>query len=81
MKTTKSFRDIENNVILKLHIQASLKTLSAEEQQVIKLRFGFPDGGCWSLQSIGDIKNLTRERVRQIEAKALRKLRHRMLKD
>ena len=53
-----------------------LKTLTAREEQVIRLRFGLKDGRCHTLEEVGIEFNVTRERIRQIEAKALRKLRH-----
>jgi len=53
-----------------------LKTLTPREEQVLKLRFGLIDGRMRTLEDVGKIFNITRERIRQIEAKALRKLRH-----
>ncbi|MGN1081251.1 MAG: RNA polymerase sigma factor RpoD [Acutalibacteraceae bacterium] len=53
-----------------------LKTLTSREEQVIRLRFGLTDGRCHTLEEVGTEFNVTRERIRQIEAKALRKLRH-----
>ncbi|MBP7654394.1 RNA polymerase sigma factor RpoD, partial [Candidatus Dependentiae bacterium] len=62
-----------------------LSTLSPREEKVIKLRFGIEDGYERTLEEVGNMFNVTRERIRQIEAKALRKLRHRtrarLLKD
>ena len=62
-----------------------LNTLSPREEKVIKLRFGIEDGYERTLEEVGNMFNVTRERIRQIEAKALRKLRHRtrarLLKD
>ena len=57
-------------------IDAVLKTLTAREESVIRLRFGLQDGRCHTLEEVGLEFNVTRERIRQIEAKALRKLRH-----
>ena len=57
-------------------IDAVLRTLSQREEQVIRLRFGLKDGRCHTLEEVGTEFNVTRERIRQIEAKALRKLRH-----
>ena len=57
-------------------IDAVLKTLTAREEAVIRLRFGLHDGRCHTLEEVGSEFNVTRERIRQIEAKALRKLRH-----
>lgn len=53
-----------------------LKTLTPREEQVIRLRFGLHDGRCHTLEEVGTEFHVTRERIRQIEAKALRKLRH-----
>ena len=57
-------------------IDAVLKTLTQREEAVIRLRFGLYDGRCHTLEEVGSEFNVTRERIRQIEAKALRKLRH-----
>ena len=66
-------------------IDSVLKTLTPREEAVIRLRFGLKDGRCHTLEEVGSEFNVTRERIRQIEAKALRKLRHpsrsRKLKD
>ncbi|MBQ3021158.1 MAG: RNA polymerase sigma factor RpoD [Bacilli bacterium] len=64
------------NEILKEEIQSVLSTLQPREQQVLELRFGLIDGTCYTLEEVGKKFNVTRERIRQIEAKALRKLRH-----
>ncbi len=57
-------------------IDGVLKTLTPREESVIRLRFGLKDGRCHTLEEVGSEFNVTRERIRQIEAKALRKLRH-----
>ena len=57
-------------------IDSVLKTLTPREEAVIRLRFGLEDGRCHTLEQVGLQFNVTRERIRQIEAKALRKLRH-----
>ena len=57
-------------------IDGVLKTLTPREESVIRLRFGLKDGRCHTLEEVGTEFNVTRERIRQIEAKALRKLRH-----
>ncbi|MBQ7725562.1 MAG: RNA polymerase sigma factor RpoD [Clostridia bacterium] len=57
-------------------IDGVLKTLTPREESVIRLRFGLKDGRCHTLEEVGMEFNVTRERIRQIEAKALRKLRH-----
>jgi len=64
------------NEILKEEINEVLSTLQPREQQVLELRFGLIDGTCYTLEEVGKRFNVTRERIRQIEAKALRKLRH-----
>jgi RNA polymerase primary sigma factor len=73
------------NEVLKDEIADVLLTLTEREEQVLKLRFGLEDGTCRTLEEVGQIFGVTRERIRQIEAKALRKLRHpsrsRRLKD
>ena len=53
-----------------------LHTLTPREEHVLKLRFGLEDGRTRTLEEVGKVFNITRERIRQIEAKALRKLRH-----
>ncbi len=57
-------------------IDSVLQTLTPREEAVIRLRFGLKDGRCHTLEEVGIEFNVTRERIRQIEAKALRKLRH-----
>src|SRR5574344_143620 len=73
------------NEMLKDEINEVLLTLTEREEKVIKLRFGLEDGKCRTLEEVGQMFGVTRERIRQIEAKALRKLRHpsrsRKLKD
>lgn len=64
------------NESLQKDIQRILGDLTSREQEVIALRYGFQDGTAYSLSDIGRLLNLSRERVRQIEAKALQKLRH-----
>ncbi len=64
------------NEILKEEIKAVLETLQEREQEVLELRFGLVDGTSHTLEEVGKKFNVTRERIRQIEAKALRKLRH-----
>ena len=72
-------------VLLKEQLNEVLGTLTEREQEVLKLRFGLEDGRTRTLEEVGKEFNVTRERIRQIEAKALRKLRHpsrsRKLKD
>ena len=64
------------NEILKEEIISVLLTLQEREQEVLELRFGLVDGTSHTLEEVGKKFNVTRERIRQIEAKALRKLRH-----
>lgn len=61
---------------LRGELEKVLSTLSEREQQVLKMRFGWDDGKRMKLEQVGHVFNVTRERIRQIEAKALRKLRH-----
>lgn len=61
---------------LKEQTQSALKTLTPREEKVIKMRFGVDDGSEHTLEEVGQNFSVTRERIRQIEAKALRKLRH-----
>lgn len=63
-------------VLLKEQLVDVLKTLTAREEKVLRLRFGLDDGRQRTLEEVGKEFNVTRERIRQIEAKALRKLRH-----
>jgi len=84
-------KDVENPAtqtafrILQEQLQEVLETLPPREQEVLKMRFGLEDGYSLTLEEVGLYFNVTRERIRQIEAKALRRLRHpkrsRRLKD
>jgi len=65
-----------NNGILRDKIEALLKTLTYREREIVRLRYGLGDGYTYTLEEVGRIFKVTRERVRQIEAKALRKLQH-----
>jgi len=62
--------------MLRSKIEALLKTLTYREREIIRLRYGLGDGYTYTLEEVGRIFKVTRERVRQIEAKALRKLQH-----
>jgi len=62
--------------LLREQLDEVLKTLTEREQKVLRLRFGLDDGRARTLEEVGQIFGVTRERIRQIEAKALRKLRH-----
>ena len=68
--------DYTMNEKFKEEIDAVLKTLTPREEQVIRLRYGFGDGKPKTLEEVGKEFNVTRERIRQIEAKAIRRLRH-----
>ena len=74
-----------NNELLKDEIDLVLHTLTEREEKVLRLRFGLEDGKTRTLEEVGKQFDVTRERIRQIEAKALRRLRHpkrsRQLKD
>ena len=65
-----------NHVILRQKIDGLLKTLTWREREIIRLRYGLQDGYTYTLEEVGRIFKVTRERVRQIEAKAVRKLQH-----
>jgi RNA polymerase primary sigma factor len=77
--------DAASHQLLKEQVEAVLDSLSGRERRVLQLRFGLEDGRSRTLEEVGKEFNVTRERIRQIEAKALRKLRHpsrsRKLKD
>ena len=62
--------------LLKEQLAEVLSTLTEREQKVLKLRFGLEDGRPRTLEEVGKVFQVTRERIRQIEAKALRKLRY-----
>ncbi|MBQ6661941.1 MAG: RNA polymerase sigma factor RpoD [Firmicutes bacterium] len=64
------------NSVRKMEIAEVLDTLTEREHKVLELRFGLKDGRCRTLEEVGKEFDVTRERIRQIEAKALRKLRH-----
>jgi RNA polymerase primary sigma factor len=65
-----------SNGILRKKIEDLLKTLTYREREIIRLRYGLGDGYTYTLEEVGRIFKVTRERVRQIEAKAVRKLQH-----
>ena len=68
--------DVASHELLKEHMKEVLQTLSARERKVLQLRFGLEDSQARTLEEVGKEFGVTRERIRQIEAKALRKLRH-----
>jgi RNA polymerase primary sigma factor len=75
-KKTESPVYAAHQALLKEQLQKVLDTLSQREQEVIKLRFGIGDGYTYTLEEIGKKFNITRERIRQIESIAIRKLQH-----
>ena len=68
--------DATTRVLLKEQLDEVLKTLNEREEMVLRYRYGLDDGSPKTLEEVGKIFNVTRERIRQIEGKALRKLRH-----
>jgi RNA polymerase primary sigma factor len=64
------------NLLLKEQVEAVLDSLTGRERRVLQLRFGLEDGRARTLREVGKEFNVSRERIRQIEAQALRKLRH-----
>ena len=74
-KTTSPY-EATNRAILREELDGVLKTLSPREEKVLRYRYGLDDSSPKTLEEVGKIFNVTRERIRQIEAKALRKLRH-----
>ena len=68
--------DAASHILLKEQLSDVLQTLTPREEKVLRLRFGLEDGRSRTLEEVGKEFNVTRERIRQIEAKALRKLRH-----
>ena len=68
--------DQVSKTLLREQLDKVLHTLTPREESVLKLRFGLEDGRPRTLEEVGKVFDITRERIRQIEAKALRKLRH-----
>ncbi len=68
--------DAASYMLLKEQLEDVLETLTERERKVLRLRFGLDDGRARTLEEVGQVFGVTRERIRQIEAKALRKLRH-----
>ena len=75
-KNIESPSDAAINLNLKEKMSSMLKTLTLREEKIIRMRFGLDDGNDHTLEEVGQMFAVTRERIRQIEAKALRKLRH-----
>ena len=69
-------QDAASHTLLREQLNEVLSTLTSREEHVLRLRFGLIDGRSRTLEEVGEVFNVTRERIRQIEAKALRKLRH-----
>lgn len=74
-KSTMTPEEYTHNQLLKETIEEVLSTLTEREEKVIRLRFGLDNGRTWTLEEIGRKFNVTRERIRQIEAKAIKKLK------
>ena len=68
--------DAASHTLLREQLSKVLYTLTPREEKVLRLRFGLEDGRARTLEEVGKVFNVTRERIRQIEAKALRKLKH-----
>jgi len=68
--------DVATNHLLREQLRQVLERLNERERRVLQLRFGLEDGHNWTLEEVGRELNVTRERIRQIEVKALRKLRN-----
>jgi len=75
-ETAESPMETAGTEMLKDRIEEVLKTLTYREREIIKLRYGIGDGYTYTLEEVGRIFKVTRERVRQVEAKAIRKLQH-----
>ena len=73
---TPSPQDAASETMLREQLNDIMKTLTPREAKVLRLRFGLDDGKARTLEEVGKTFHVTRERIRQIEAKALRKLRH-----
>ena len=68
--------DSATSDMLKQRINDVLRTLTYREREILKLRYGIGDGYTYTLEEVGRIFKVTRERVRQVESKAIRKLQH-----
>jgi RNA polymerase primary sigma factor len=68
--------DAASREMLRQQLLEAISSLSEREQEVLKMRFGLVDGRYHTLEEVGQYYNVTRERIRQIESKAIRKLRH-----
>ncbi len=74
--STQAPSQLANNSVLRQNIESVLKTLTFREREIIRLRYGLVDGYTYTLEEVGRIFRVTRERVRQIEAKAVQKLQN-----
>ncbi len=75
-KTAENPSDVTSHSLLKAKLDDVLASITERERKILEMRFGLVDGYGHTLEEIGNIYNVTRERIRQIEAKSLRKLRH-----
>jgi len=75
-KSAENPADVTSHILLKEKLDDVLTSITERERKILEMRFGLVDGYGHTLEEIGNIYNVTRERIRQIEAKALRKLRH-----
>jgi len=75
-ETTPTPTQSVHNNLLREEVEAVLSTLTPREARILRLRFGLQNGQCYTLEEVGQKFGLTRERIRQIEGKALRRLRH-----
>ena len=76
MMTHHHLKMLASETMLREQLNDIMKTLTPREAKVLRLRFGLDDGKARTLEEVGKTFHVTRERIRQIEAKALRKLRH-----
>ncbi|NLK95942.1 MAG: sigma-70 family RNA polymerase sigma factor [Clostridiales bacterium] len=74
MENDNEFLDIENKMLRK-QLDQILSELTEREERILRLRFGFVDGKVWTLEEVGKEYNVTRERIRQIEVRALKRIR------
>lgn len=63
--------------MLRKEIEELMSTLTEKEQMVLQLRFGFKDGKVWTLEEVGKVYHVTRERIRQIKSRVIRRLKYR----
>jgi len=75
-KSAEDPSDVTGLTLLKEKLSDAFKSLTERERKILEMRFGLMDGNSHTLEEIGNLYQVTRERIRQLEAKALRKLRH-----